>query len=242
MSNIYAVFQAFHCPNCDTLFNRTFHLERNLTTPRERVKNVYPKNVYQIRETLFEKMNSFGIKYTSQQNFLKNLAVLGFELIYIQEESLKDTKTTTWIGKHVPISVSIFSNLVEEPISLYKSDLQHLVLTFIGTLEGLAPQSKAQMNFVFPDIKTTLKIELGSILEKLTQRHIRREHTRFDMSQDDCDNEHCASTQFSQIQKNQLIDIQESLEFFLQCFACVWFQQCKIRSQLNQILIATHSC
>ena len=93
---------------------------------------------------------------------------------------------------------------MEEPISLYKSDPQHLVLSFIGTLEGLASQSKAQMNFLLLDIKTTLKIELGSILEKLTQRHIRREHTRFDMSQDDCDNEHCASTQFSQIQKKSI--------------------------------------
>ena len=32
------------------------------------------------------------------------------------------------------------------------------------------------------------------------------------MSQDDCDNVICASTQFLQIQKNQLFDLQESLE------------------------------
>ena len=32
------------------------------------------------------------------------------------------------------------------------------------------------------------------------------------MSQDDCENEICASTQFLQIQKNQLIDLEETLE------------------------------
>ena len=32
------------------------------------------------------------------------------------------------------------------------------------------------------------------------------------MSQDDCDNEICASTQFLQVQKNQLFDFQESLD------------------------------
>ena len=32
------------------------------------------------------------------------------------------------------------------------------------------------------------------------------------MSQDDCDNEICASTLFLQIQKNQLLDLQETLE------------------------------
>ena len=48
MSNIIAVFQAFRCPNWDTFFNRTFNSERHLTTFSERVKNVYPRNVYQI--------------------------------------------------------------------------------------------------------------------------------------------------------------------------------------------------
>ena len=40
VSNINAVFQAFRCPNCDTLFNRTFNLDRHLTTCSKRVKIV----------------------------------------------------------------------------------------------------------------------------------------------------------------------------------------------------------
>ena len=71
VSNLNAVFQSFLCPNCDTFFNRTFNLERHLTTCSERVKNVYPRNVYQIRETLFDKLDSFGINYTSNKNSSK---------------------------------------------------------------------------------------------------------------------------------------------------------------------------
>ena len=71
VSNIIAVVQAFRCPNCDTFFSRAFNLERHLTTCSERVKNVCPRNVYQIRETLFDKLDSFGIKYTSEQKLLK---------------------------------------------------------------------------------------------------------------------------------------------------------------------------
>ena len=55
--------------------------------------------------------------------------------------------------------------------------------------------------------KTTI-IKLGSILEKLTQRYNRREQADLD----DNDNETCTSTQFLQIQKKQLIDLQEHLE------------------------------
>ena len=105
-----------------------------------------------------------------------------------------------WIGKHIPISVSISSSLVEEPIFLYNSDLLDLVQSFTGTLEGLASQSKAQMELLFHDIETTIKIKLGSIFEKLTQRHDQREQADLD----DCDNEFCASTQFLQIQKKSI--------------------------------------
>ena len=171
VNNINAVFQSFRCPNCDTFFNRTFNLERHLPTCSERVKNVYPRNVYQIRETLFDKLDSFGMKYTSEQNFFKNLAIFDFESICVQEETFRDTNTTTWIGKHVPISVSISSNFVEEPVFICNSDPHHLVASFIATPENLSSQSKAKMKNLLLDIETTIKIKLGNILQKLTKRH-----------------------------------------------------------------------
>ena len=237
VSNINAVFQYFRCPNCDTFFNRTFNLERHLTTCSERVKNVYPRNVYQIRETLFDKLDSFGINYTSEQKLFKNLAIFDFESICVQEETFGDTITTTWIRKHVPMSGSI-SSIVEEPIFLCNSDPHHLVASFIGALENLASQSKAKMKNLFLDIKTTIKIKLGSILEKLTQRHNRREQADLD----DCDNETCASTQLLQIQKNQLIDLQESLERYCNVLPVFGFNSAKydlnlIKSYLLPILI-----
>ena len=192
VNNINAVFQSFRCPYCDTFFNRTFNLERHLTTCSESVKNVYPRNVYQIRETLFDKLDSFGINYTSEQKLFKNLAIFDFESICVQEDTFRDTITTTWIGKHVPISVSIPSNFVEEPIFFCNSDPHHLVASFFGVLENLASQSKAKKKNLFPDIETTIKIKLGSILEKLTQRHNRMEQADLD----DCENETCTSTQF----------------------------------------------
>ena len=69
----------FFCPNCDNFFNKTSPWEHKLTTCSERVKNVYLVNVYQIRETLFDKLNSFGIKHTSEQNLSKNLTIFDFD-------------------------------------------------------------------------------------------------------------------------------------------------------------------
>ena len=223
VNNINAVFQSFRCPNCDTIFNRTFNLEQRLTICSERVKNVYPKNEYQIQETLFDKPDSFGIEYNNEQTLFKTLAKFDFESICVQEESFKDTDTTKRSGKHIPILVSISSNLAKEPIFLWDSDPHHLVTSFIGALENLALQNEAILKNFFFDIETTIKIKLGSILEKFTQRHNRREQADLD----DCDNETCTSTQFLQIQKKELIDLQEHLERYCNVLPIFGFTSAK---------------
>ena len=242
MNNNNAVFQSFRCPNCDNFLNKTFNLERHLTTYSERMKNVYSRNVYQNRETLFDKLDSFGIKYTSEQKRFNNLAIVDFESICVQDETFRDTNTTIWIGNYVPISSASSSNLVEEPLFLCNSDPHHLVASFIGTLENSASQSKAKKKNLFLDVETTIRMKLGSILEKLTQCHNRRENAWFDMSQDDCDNKIFASTQFLQSQKNQLIDLQETLEGYCNVLPVFGFNNAKydlnlIKSYLLLILV-----
>ena len=62
------------------------------------------------------------------------------------------------------------------------------------------------------------------------------------MSQDDCDNEICASTQFLQIQKNQIFDLQESLERYCNVLPVFGFDSSNydlnlIKSYLLPILV-----
>ena len=90
---------------------------------------------------------------------------------------------------------------MEEPIYLCNSDPHHLVASSIGALENFVSQGKAKFKNLFLDIETTISIKLGSNLEELTQRRNRREHARFDMSQDFCHKKICASVQILQIQK-----------------------------------------
>ena len=43
--------------------------------------------------------------YREDQKLFKNLAVSDFESVSVKEETYKETETTKWIGKQVPISV-----------------------------------------------------------------------------------------------------------------------------------------
>ena len=108
VDNINALFKAFRCPTCDTYFQKTGNLERRLVRCSERVKHFYPKNVYQLQETLCDNLDSFDIQYADDQKLFNYLAVFDFESIRIPKEKFKNTETTTWIGKHVPICLDIF--------------------------------------------------------------------------------------------------------------------------------------
>ena len=237
------MFKALTCTTCDTYFSKTGNLERHLVTCSDRIKHIYPKNVYELRETLFEKLDAFDIPYGSEQKLFKNLAIFDFESICVKEESYKQTETTTWIGRHVPISVSISSNLIPEPIFLCNANPHHLILSFITALEGLATQSKAQMKLSFIEVETAVKIKVCAILEQLNQR--RNGEERVSNFVDDCiveEEEKDSSTQFLLTQKNQLLDLQEHFERYSNVLPVFGFNSAKydvnlIKSYLLPVLV-----
>ena len=239
-NNINALFKAFRCTTCDTFFSKTGNLERHLVTCSDRVKHIYPKNVYELRETLFEKLDSFNIPYKNEQKLFKNLAIFDFESICVKEDSFKQTETTTWIGKHVPISVSISPNLIPEPIFLCNANPHYLISSSITALEGIATQSKAQMKLNFIVVETAIKTKLCAVLEQLNQRR-----NRVSNFIDDCivkEEEKNLSTQFLQMQKNQLIDLQEHFERYCNVLPVFGFNSAKydinlIKSYLLPILV-----
>ena len=218
VDNIHTLFKAFRCPTCDKYFQKTGNLERHLVRCSERKKHIYPKNAYQLRET-FDKLDSFNIQYTDDQKLFINLAVFDFESICIPEEKFKNTEKTTWVGKHVPISVSTSSNLISEPIFLCISNPRDLVESVLDAVEGLATQSNPQMEMKFLELETAIKSKLTRTLEPLNEHRCRNQRV-FDFK-DQCfenDNEEKdASAQFLQMQKSQLIE----LRIHLYCYCNV---------------------
>ena len=111
--------------------------------------------------------------------------------------------------------VSISSNLIQEALFLCNPNPRDLVSSFIGASENLATQSKAQTKKNFLQFGTLIKSRLARILETLSQCRIHCVGTETE------DNN--SSTQFLQLQKNQLIDLQKHFERYcntLPMFGC----------------------
>ena len=84
-----------------------------------------------------------------------------FESICVQVDKFRDTNSTLRIGKHVPIPLSLSSNLIKQPIILWNSVLVAFVETFVDALEGLATQGKAEMKIKFFEFESCLKSRLN---------------------------------------------------------------------------------
>ena len=92
ISGVNSFFKSFRCSTSDTIFSKTGNLERHLVKCSERVERIYPKNVYQLRETLFQKLVFFNIPHTEDQNLFKISAVFDFESICVQKGRKKKLK------------------------------------------------------------------------------------------------------------------------------------------------------
>ena len=130
------------------------------------------------------------------------------------------------------------------PIFLCNSNPRDLVESFIDAVESLATQSKAQMKLKFLELETAIKNQLTRTLESLNERRCRNQRV-FEFEDhcfEDDNEEKDASTQFLQMQENQLNELQEHLERYCNVIPVFGFNSAKydinlIKSYLLPILI-----
>ena len=209
----------------DTFFNKSDNFNKHLLRCKDRVKHFYPKSVYELRKTLFEKLEEFSLPVSEDNKLFNNLAIFDFESICVPTEELKETQTTTWIGKHDPISVFISSKLIDEPIFLYSKDPQNLIIDFVSKLELLAEKSKLEMRTKFQDMEVTVNERIKKMFDQLKERGKNYSSNKIEYG-DECieDSEEAdMSTQFLRIQKNQLIDLKQHLERYVNTLPVLGF-------------------
>ena len=92
VNDMKSFFKSFRCSSCDTIFSKIGNLERHMITCSERVKHIYPKNVYQLRETLSEKLDSFNIPYSEDQKLFRTWLFLILNLFPLRKRRIKKLK------------------------------------------------------------------------------------------------------------------------------------------------------
>ena len=55
------------------------------------MRHIYPYNVYELRKTLFKKLEGLNLAVFETKKLFKNLATFDIESIYVPSEELKET-------------------------------------------------------------------------------------------------------------------------------------------------------
>ena len=149
VSNTNSLFKDYRYSLSDQFNTAAGNPEKPLITCSERIKQVYLKNVYHLRGTLFDKLDLFGSLYADNRKFFNNLASIDFKSICVENENSMRTETSTCIGKRNPSLLSISSILIQDPIFLSDPFPRDLVSSFNDASLSMATQSttRTKMNF-----------------------------------------------------------------------------------------------
>ena len=234
VNDINKFFKKFRCPSCDVFFNHSGHFNRHLRTCKERVKNIYPRGVYSLKETLFQKLENFSIAYPEDCTLFKNFAVFDFEAICDNSLEISSSATTSWIGTHVPVSVSIFSNLLKEPIFLCEEDPNRLIISFVAQLETLAAKNKADMRPKLLAVEAEIKTRLSDISSRL--QVVSETQPNISNKTEDSN----ASENFLRFQQKQLLDLQRHFDSYVDTLPVFGFNSGKYDLNLIKTYLIPH--
>ena len=114
---------------------------RHIQTCSKNTQHNYPTGAYQLAETIFDRLDDVKINVPQELRLFSHLIVFDFEAITVADNTLRNTVLISWIGKHVPISVSIASNLLKDPIFICNEDPYQLIRDFVSSLTNIAEKS-----------------------------------------------------------------------------------------------------
>ena len=104
------------------------------------------------------------------ENYLfNNLVVFDFESITVHDQSLNHTDSTTFIGKHVTISVSIHCNLVSELFFICDINPRCLVTKLLLELLALSKRSSMELRQLFHPYFQLIQQKINEVNGNLPQ-------------------------------------------------------------------------
>ena len=109
---------SYQCRTCDKIWPTAYLLQRHEQTCDDRTKYQYPGGVYHPAATVFEKLELEGINIPAELRCFPYRATFDFETYQESSNLPQETASSQWIGEHIPLSVSICSNVpgYERPV------------------------------------------------------------------------------------------------------------------------------
>ena len=157
--NMYC--HSWRCRNCEqALWKTPYDLHRHERTCTEGIKRVYKGGVYRPPASIFERLDDEGIIVSPVLRYFPYRATFDFECYFSDERLPTNTDHVEWIARHVPLSVSVASNVPGyEPAQCYitDGDSVKLVADMMRHLHTISDAAYESLSASYADVLDQLK-------------------------------------------------------------------------------------
>ena len=144
-ADINKFLKKFRCYICDLFYDRSYNLVNHMKNCSETTRHKYPSGAYQLSDTIFDRLEEFNIIVPDELRLFPNLIVYDFESITVLDSTIKNTELTSWISKHVRISVSLCSNFNPDTLFICNEDPNQFIRDFVLNFVALSEKSASIM-------------------------------------------------------------------------------------------------
>ena len=161
IKDINTYCHSWRCRNCETsLWKSPYHLHRHESTCEAGVNRIYKGGVYQPPSSIFQRLDDEGITVPEALRFYPFRATFDFECFFDRDNVPADSDKVHWIARHVPLSVSLASNVPGlEPAQCYVTDgdSDKLVADMMSHLHAVSDAAYESLLPLYADVLEELK-------------------------------------------------------------------------------------
>ena len=152
----------FQCSRCGKYWKGANKLRRHEKTCDGKVQLKYPGGAYHVPKTVFEELEEESIIVPDEARYLPYRATYDFECYFDQEKAqeLKNTEKLTWQTLHVPLSVSVCSNVpgYQAPNCFVSNgDPKQMLEDFVQYLTEISTKSSSLLREQYATVFEALK-------------------------------------------------------------------------------------
>ena len=161
IKDINTYCHSWRCRNCETsLWKSPYHLHRHESTCEAGVNRIYKGGVYQPPPSIFQRLDDEGITVPEALRFYPFRATFDFECFFDRDNVPADSDRVQWIARHVPLSVSVASNVPgHEDAQCYitNGDSDKLVADMMSHLHAVSDAAYESLLPLYADVLEELK-------------------------------------------------------------------------------------
>ena len=183
ITNFKAYATKYQCGTCERHFNDISHMNRHQRTCQGQTQHQFPGGYYTAPLTIFDVLEFYDISVPEHQRIFPWFLVYDFEAMLLPVENEGSDKLA-WTAKHVPVSVSVSSNVEghRTPHCIVDPNIDSLVRDMVQYMQKIAEKGEELARIKFKDVFDTLESMIEHPEDHLTHFDDDRQPTADEMS------------------------------------------------------------